>query len=218
MDSSKRSWARPAAILAIAATIYFAIAAVATHLVSPQYNFVRDYISDYAVGPNGWIYGSAFIASCVGCIALALALWSLVERPALSRTGLVLLAIAGITYAVDFFFPTDILAPGQPPQTTTGTIHLIDAFLGWLLFVVAAFLITARLRHDAVFARWHGLLLSLTWLSALLLIGLVAVVVSKQPFGGITEKAFILDRNIWVLVVAIVAVTAPVQSFGRQAA
>jgi hypothetical protein len=37
-------------------------------------------------------------------------------------------------YAVDFAFPTDIMAPGQPPQTTVGMIHLADAFLGWLLF------------------------------------------------------------------------------------
>jgi hypothetical protein len=210
MNSSKSGWGQPAAIVTIAATIYFATAAIATHLVSPQYNFVRDYISDYAVGPNGWIYGSAFIASCIGCIALAIVLWSRLERPALSRTGTVLLVLVGITYAVDFFFPTDILAPGQPPQTTIGLIHLIDAFLGWLLFVVAAFLITARLKHDAVFGRWHGVLLMLTWLSAVLLMALVAVVGSKQPFGGLTEKAFILDRNTWVLVIALVALKGTV--------
>lgn len=52
---------RWAAILAIVAIGCFAVAAVATHLVSTQYDFVRDDISDYAVGPFGWIYGSAFI-------------------------------------------------------------------------------------------------------------------------------------------------------------
>jgi hypothetical protein len=140
---------KPAAIVAIVATIYFAVAAIATHIVSTQYDLVRDYISDYAIGPWGWIYGSAFLASFVGCIALAMALGQTVPRAALSRTGLVMLVIVGITYAVDFYFPTDILAPGQPPQTAVGGVHLADAFLGWVLFVVAAFLVSSRLKHDA---------------------------------------------------------------------
>ena len=165
MDRSTSTFGRQAAVVAIAATIYFAIAAVTTHVVSPQYDLVRDYISDYAVGPWGWIYGSAFLASFVGCIALAVALWKTVPHAALSKTGVVMLAIVGVTYAVDFYFPTDILTPGQPPQTTVGAIHLADAFLGWLLFVIAAFLISSRLKHDAYFGRWHGRLLALAWLS-----------------------------------------------------
>ena len=36
---------------------------------------MRDYISDYAVGPYGWIYGSAFPVSFVGSVALATAPW-----------------------------------------------------------------------------------------------------------------------------------------------
>jgi len=200
---------RQAAVVAIAATIYFAVAAVATHIVSTQYDLVRDYISDYAVGPWGWIYGSAFLASFVGTVALAVALWQTVPRPALSRSGVIMLAIVGITFAVDFYFPTDILVPGQPPQTTVGTIHLADAFLGWLLFVIAAPLISSRLKHDAWFGRWHGALLALSWLAVVLLVALVAVVVAKAPIGGLVEKTFILDRNVWALILAIVALRAP---------
>jgi hypothetical protein len=137
------------------------------------------------------------------------ALWKTVPHAALSKTGVVMLAIVGVTYAVDFYFPTDILAPGQPPQTTVGAIHLVDAFLGWLLFVIAAFLISSRLKHDAYFGRWHGRLLALAWLSVVLLVALVAVVVAKKPIGGLTEKAFILDRNVWAFILAIVVLRAP---------
>ena len=35
-----------AATVAVIAIAYFAVAAVATHIVSTQYDFVRDYISD----------------------------------------------------------------------------------------------------------------------------------------------------------------------------
>jgi hypothetical protein len=38
---------------------------------------------------------------------------------------------------------------------------------------------------------------------------LIAVVVSKVPFGGVAEKAFILDRNIWALVLTLLAFNSP---------
>jgi len=49
-------------------------------------------------------------------------------------------------------------------------------------------------------------------LSVILFIVLVGVVVSKVPFGGIAEKAFILDRNIWALVVSVLAFNSPDRS------
>ena len=54
MDTRRPEMARIAAIVALVAIGYFVVAAVATHLVNTQYDLVRDYISDYAVGPYGW--------------------------------------------------------------------------------------------------------------------------------------------------------------------
>jgi hypothetical protein len=202
------STARVAAAVAIATTAYFALAAVTTHIVSPQYDLVRDYISDYAVGPWGWIYGSAFLASFVGCIALAVALWALLPVGARPKVGLVLLAIVGVTYAVDFIFPTDILAPGEPPQTVVGQIHLVDAFLGWLLFVACAFLILRGVRKDPRFDAVRPALTFLSWLAPVTLVVLVAAVIAKLPIGGLIEKTFIVDRNVWAMLLAVVAFRA----------
>jgi hypothetical membrane protein len=209
MTTSRSAHGAGAAGVAIAATLYFGVAAVATHLVSPQYDFVRDYISDYAVGPNGWIYSSAFLASFVGCVALAVALWRGVPPPALSRVGAVLIALVGVAYAIDFFYPTDILPPGAPPATMTGKIHLAAALLSWILFVIAAPMISARLGRDEYYRRRRGALLVFGWLALPLLLILVAVVVAKAPVGGLAEKTFILDRNVWGLILAIAILRAP---------
>ena len=200
---------RPAAVLAIITIAWVAVAAVATHIVSTQYDFVRDYISDYAVGPYGWIYSSAFIAAFVGCVALAVALWQAVPTPALSRIGAILLVIVGVGYAIDFFYPTDILAPGEPPQTMTGKIHLAAAFLSWVLFVIAAPMISARLRRDPRFSPWRGALTLFGWLALPLLLILVAIVVAMTPVGGLAEKVFILDRNVWSLILALAILRLP---------
>jgi len=198
-----------AAFVSILATAYFLTAAVATHVVMTQYNFFSDYISDYAVGPGGWIYGSAFLASAIGCLALAASIVRMIPSPALSKTGVVLLVLVGVTYVIDFAFPTDILPPGAPPTTGEGVVHLLDALLGWVLFTIGSVLISSRLRHDLYWKAWQPVLASLAWLSVLLLAVLIGVVVSKAPFGGVAENLFILDRNIWALALSVLAFRAP---------
>lgn len=197
------------ALVSILASVFFATAAVMAHLLTPNQDFVKDYISNYAIGPWGWIYGSAFIASCVGCLALAFALVRQVPPVALSQVGVALLVVAGLTYAVDFAFTTDILPPGARPATATGTIHLIAALVGWVLFVISAFMLSARLTRDQYWQPWHRVLTGLAWLALFLLVVLAAVVASKTPFGGLAEKAFILVRNIWALILALLAFNSP---------
>jgi hypothetical membrane protein len=218
MTSHVSTLGRRAALVSIIATVYFFAATIAARLVNTQYNFLRDYISDYAVGPWGWIYGSAFWASCIGCIALAVALTQSVPPIALSRTGVGLLVIVGVTYAIDFFFPTDILPPGAPPTTIVGAIHLLAALFGWVLFAVGALLVSSDLKSIPYWKPWRGPLMKLSWLSVLLLIVLVMVVASKAPFGGLAEKAFILDRNVWALLLAALIFNSPAQRRNRREA
>jgi len=71
-------------------------------------------------------------------------------------------------------------------------------------------LISTRLRHDAYWKTWQPILTILAWLSVPLLV--VLVVVSKAPVGGLAEKAFILDRNIWRLTLAILTSRRPENS------
>ena len=70
-----------------------------------------------------------------------------------------------------------------------------------VLFTVSAILISSRLRRDAYWKGWQPILTTFAWLSALLLVVLVGVVISKAPLGGLAEKVFIVDRNIWGLLV-----------------
>lgn len=209
IDPTSQLLGKRAAAVSIVASLYFCAAAIAAHILDTQYDLFKDYISDYAIGPWGWVYGSAFWASCIGCVALAIALWQSLPPRARSRLGIALLVIVGVTYAVDFVFPTDILPPGQSPRTAIGLIHFLDAFLGWVLFMLGALLISSRLEHDQYWKPWRPLLIALAWLSVLLLLGLIVVVISKMPFGGLAEKAFILDRNIWSLLLAVLLLKAP---------
>jgi hypothetical protein len=209
MSDEANQSGRWSAAIALAAIFYFVVASIAAHLLSTQYNPVRDYIADYALGPFGWIYASAFIAAFIADIALAAAIWFSVPADALSRAGAILLVLVGIMAVIDFFFPTDILAPGELPVTVAGGIHFTAELLGWVLFVIAAFLVSSRLRHDAYFRSWHGLLLGLAWACLVVLVILFVVMVTGLPIGGFVEKAFILVRTIWALCLTVAVLRMP---------
>jgi hypothetical membrane protein len=208
----------PAAFVAVLATVYFLAAAAAAHVVNTQYDFFRDYMSDYAVGSWGWIYASAYWASFIGWVALAVALWQAAPAAALSRTGVVLLVIVGIASLLLFYFPTDILPPGAPPTTNVGKIHLLAAVASWILFVIAAPMISSRLCRSAYWAPWRRPLLILAWLATPLLAILVVVVAAKAPFGGLAEKAFILDRSLWALLLGLLALKSARKSLADLSA
>lgn len=199
---------RGAALLSIVATIYFLCAAVAAHVVSPQYDILGDYLGDYARGPYGWIYGSAFWASFIATLALTLALSRLAPSTALSRVGLILMIVVAVTFPIEYFFPTDILLPGAAPTTTSGVIHVIAAVVEWTLFPLAALLLTLTLRRDPDWARGYRRLLGLALLSILLLAALWLVIAVKAPFGGLADKLFFLDRNLWALLAGVMALKA----------
>jgi hypothetical membrane protein len=202
------SLGRGAALVSVLATLYFLCAVVAAHLVSPQYELLRDYLGDYASGRYGWIYGSAFWASFIATLALAVAFLRLAPSAALSRVGLALMVVVALTFPIEYFFPTDILLPGAGPTTTAGTIHLVVALIEWTLFPLGALLLTLPLRRDPDWARGYGWLLGLALLSILLLAALWVVIALKAPFGGLADKLFFFSRNLWALSAGLLALRA----------
>ena len=95
------------------------------------------------------------------------------------------------------------------PKTVAAYVHLAAALVGWVLFVLCAFMLFSRLQRDPCWQPWHRLLTGLAWLALLLLVVIAGIVASKAPFGGLAEKAFILDRNIWALIMGTLAFNLP---------
>jgi hypothetical protein len=68
--------------------------------------------------------------------------------------------------------------------------------------LLAALIISYRLKPEFIFAKWTPTIIALAWLSVVSFVILIAVVVTKIPFGGLAEKLFVLDRNFWMLFVS----------------
>jgi len=100
-------------------------------------------ISEWAIGPHGWIMSAAFLISALSYAALLLMLKSQLRR-ILGRTGLGILLICAIGGAGVGIFTTDPM-PLHFPLSTRGTLHVIFGASQLVLLPFAALLINFSL-------------------------------------------------------------------------
>jgi hypothetical protein len=126
--------------LALGLFAYFSIALLALHFVRPDYTLIDHMISDYGVGPQGWIMSTAFLAAGGGCLALALGVFRFGPGSLAARSGGVLLIVAALGLALSAFFPTD-LETARP--TRTGDVHSVAFLVNIASLLVASGLLAA---------------------------------------------------------------------------
>ena len=194
--------ARLAAFSAVTA-IYYLCAGIAVHLLNPAFSPIRNYISDYAVGAHGEVYVTAYWVTVAGCLALAVALFRQLRADARAKTGAVLIAIFGLTYALTALFPTELLKPGEFPHGAAGAIHAVAALVGWIASFSAALLVSGAVVRVAALRALAGPLRILAWLMVVAFVAVLAVMASRQPVAGLAEKIFIVFREAWLLLASI---------------
>ncbi len=194
---------RFAYFFSVFAPVYYIFAAILVHFLRPDYNFFKNYISDYAVGSRGLIYIMAYIITAIGTIFLYILMIGNLKKSSGYKTGGILLILFGITYLLTAIFPTDILAPGSFPNTIPGKIHMGSAIAGWFFFIFGAILITKRIRKEPEWYNIFKLANILAILSIVFLVSLFIVNALRIPYAGLAEKLFILSRETWLLLFAI---------------
>jgi len=183
----------PAAALGFFA--YFVMALLLMHAIRPDYTVIDHMISDYAVGPTGWIMTTAFASLALGCLALAIGLFRNGPTSWLGRIGASLLIVAFLGLVVTALFPTDL---ETAPTTQTGNIHTIS----FLVNVVSIFVSTLCLALSyGGSPDWRG-----HRTPALIFAGLLAVAFVGQfltlhrgaPYG-IANRLFVAILMAWLI-------------------
>jgi hypothetical protein len=122
MESQGR--ARATMFLALLAVVGIAVkflTIAALHFLRPDVNPVLEPISNYGVGPYGFLLTVADIGSVVATLALVFGLYLGIAPPGRSYVGLFLLGLYGASELLAGIFPIDV--GGE--TTTVGTIHSI---------------------------------------------------------------------------------------------
>lgn len=120
-------------------------------------------ISEWAIGPHGWIMSGAFLVSSVSYLSLFVMLKTQLRKP-MGRIGVGILLICAIGAAGAGIFTTDSM-PFHPPLSMRGTLHILCGTCQLVLFPFAALIISISLaRAKQVWARARRPLLWAAWL------------------------------------------------------
>jgi hypothetical protein len=186
------------ALLTVGGVATFLFNLTALHFLRPDVNPVLEPISNYAVGPNGFLFTAADIGSGLAALALMLGLYLGIAPPARSYIGLFFLGLYGVSELLAGIFPIDVGAE----TTTVGAIHNIVGNIGFFGFPIAVILLSLGMGKDE---RWRSLRLP-----ALALAGVVVLTVILTMVGvnigigyGVIQRLFNVAAMVWMLVVAL---------------
>lgn len=190
---------RRLAFLTIVGVAYFATAVVSLHFLSPNYNPVRNFLSEYVLGPYGLLMISAFFALALSMFALALGLYWTVTSSNWSQIGLTLLGIAGTGVVMAGIFPTDRI---DAPITMIGIIHDQVSYIAFVCFVASVLCLSKHFKKDERWQSFHYTASALALADLVSFLFFYRIDVTELPIGGIAQRIFILQILLWLLFTA----------------
>ena len=137
------------ALLALVGIAVKFLTIAALHFVRPEANPVSEPISNYGVGPYGFLLTVADIGSGLATLALVFGLYLGIGRPGRSYVGSFSLASRRLR-AVG----RDLSIEVGAEVTTAGTIHNIAGNISFFCFPIAAILLSLRMGKDE---QWRSL-------------------------------------------------------------
>jgi hypothetical protein len=178
------------AITEIAAQLSFASAALSLillavlHVIEPEFDPSWRMVSEYALGPYGWVLTLSFLAMALSCAALFVTVQSEI-RTISGKIGLALLLVVAAALTTAAFFTGDPITSTSDQLTTHGNIHAFAAMVGVPGLPIAAILITRSLVRNPAWSSARRSLLwaaNLTWISLVLMFLVIALLLPQQ--GG----------------------------------
>lgn len=200
-----------AARLAIVAIVSHQVLLIALIFLRPDLAPSWHTISEWAIGPYGWIMSGAFLISALSYAALFVMLKSQLHG-SLGRMGLGILLICVIGATGVGIFTTDPM-PLHFPLSTRGTLHVIFGTSQLVLLPFAALLINLSLARNN--EAWGTARRVLLWSAGLPLFGFLSFAVYSAifvfPFGpgaygpgvniGWPPRFAFLTYMLWVVII-----------------
>ena len=190
-----RTRAKTLAAVGLAGFGYFAVSLVALHFLRTDYDPVTENVSQYAVGPYGYLMTAAFFILGPAVIALAIGLLEGVTPP--PRIGCLALGTAGLCVLLVGTLRVDP-SPGAMPLSEN--VHNSAFMASFFFTLVAMFALTDRFRVDSGWRPRHriSLVLSLTAVVGLLLF----IALFDTEWRGLVQRGCVVTTLSWLLILS----------------
>lgn len=218
---------RLAARFTLTASATFLVLLAALHLIKPELDPSWRFVSEYAIGPYGWLLRIAFLTLALSCLAGSQLARSQVTTTA-GKIGAGTLAIVGIALVAAAAFAIDPITATKDQLTTHGSLHGLASMIGIPAFPLAALLITQGLRRNDAWAfarralQWTA---HLTWISLVFMLAVVTVLLPRHggAFGpgvwiGWPNRLLVIAYSVWLLIFARSALVAAGRAVVRDRA
>src|ERR671913_1451944 len=200
------------ALLAIVGVADFLLLLAALHFLRPDVNPVVEPMSNYAVGPYGFLFTAADIGYGLAALTLTFGLYLGIAPPGRSYVGLFLLGLYGVSVLLAGIFPIDV--GGE--ATMAGTIHNIVGNIAFFGFPIAVSLLSLGIGKDE---RWRSFRRRAFALSLLVVLTVILTIVgSNLGIGyGVTQRIANVAALVWMLLVALHLRSLAQGALARQA-
>jgi hypothetical membrane protein len=207
------SRAKPLARLTLAGVAVYVAIDVLLAFLRPGYSLLYNAESDYGRGPWYWVMDINFLLRCALSLAIAAALYQVARPDGRTRWGLALLVTWAICSGLLAFFADN---PEGTPQTGSGIVHLVLAFIAFTCITIGAILISASLLSDPSWRPAAPVLLTISVAGALAY--LLPAVPHKHYHapGGLYERIFLGLELLWIVVAAIAITRRSERSASRS--
>ena len=186
------------ALLAIVGIVDYLLNVAALHIVRSDVNLVLEPVSNYAVGPYGFLLTAADIGSGLAALALIFGLYLSIAPPGRSYLGLFLFGLYGVSELMAGIFPIDV--GGE--ATMVGTIHNIVGNISFFAFPVGVILLSLGMGKDE---RWQSFRRPALALSIVVVLTVILTILGFNiGIGfGVTQRIANVATLVWMLVVAL---------------
>lgn len=192
-------------LAALAGALAFVSSLLVVHVARVDIgDWTTHYVSDFANGRLGWLFVLGTALHGAGNLALSLGLRESLGARWLSRSAVLLFALAATGIVAAAFLPAD--APGRAP-TPTGFAHRAVVSGSFALELPALFLFSAAFAASPRWRRRSRASFALATLAAAALTGL-AVAITAKRVPGLAERAALASFLAWEIWAALALLRA----------
>lgn len=184
---------------AIICTAYQALALILLHVLRADLAPVSNFISNYAVGPFGWVMTTWFVAGACNIVLLSMGLASSGLKSVTARIAMFLMVVEALGLLVSAAFPVD---PPGAPSTRTGDIHDYSFLVNVINFVLIPVLLPFSFGSHPGWRTFRPTAWALAGLIAIAFAIQFATLHKGMPYG-IANRFFVAVIFAWNLATAV---------------
>lgn len=199
-------FSRLTARLVVASASLAILSLAVLHGVQPELSPAASMISQYAIGPQGWLMNLCFASFAVASVFL---LAALAEQPRSIPwwIGLFCLLMAGVGLTFGALFNMDAATDDPARMSFSGRMHGLAFMIGVPGELLSVMLLSIALRR----APWNGkaliALAVVVWISLILmavnLIGWTQAGAKGTAWFGIPNRTFMMGYALWLIAAAL---------------